>query len=286
MPFKPSELILNSRGAVFHLDLLPHEVADHIVVVGDPGRVTHIGKELNDIEFERVNREFVTITGSFGDKRVSIVSTGIGTDNLDIVVSELDFLASLNLEKREELEEKRKLRMIRLGTCGILQENIPPGAFIRSQYSIGFDALMHFYKTEESYESYQLKNELKSHLHTHGIELPFYVGAPQGEFALDVPERHLGLTATLPGFYGPQGRDLRVPLKYPDFIQRLTQFESEGLKFVNFEMESSGLFGMASALGHDSACICLGLANRITGEVLKDPSERMQKLIAEVLEAV
>jgi len=286
MSFKPSELILNSRGAVFHLDLLPHEVADRIVLVGDPGRVAKIGAELNDIEFERANREFVSITGSFGDKRVSIVSTGIGTDNLDIVVSELDFLASIDLEKRVELEEKRKLRFIRLGTCGILQENIPPGAFIRSQYSIGFDALMHFYKADESYESYQLKNKLKSHLGTHGIDLPFYVGAPQGEFAIDVPERHIGMTATLPGFYGPQGRHIRVPLKHPDFIQQLTQFEDEGLKFVNFEMESSGLFGMATALGHDSTCVCMGLANRITGEVLKDGSERMHKLIQEVLEAV
>jgi len=286
MQFRPSELILNSRGAVFHLDLMPDEIADHVILVGDPGRVKQVAAQLNDIEFERANREFVTTTGLFGDKRVTVVSTGIGTDNIDIVVNELDFLANIDLETRTENEEKRKLRLVRLGTCGILQENIPPGAFIRSRYSIGFDALMHFYKNQEGYDIYQLKDQLKTYLGTNGVELPFYVAEPQGEFALEVPERHVGITATLPGFYGPQGRDIRVHVKYTEFLNLLNKFEAEDLKVVNFEMESSGLFGLATALGHDSCCICLGLANRITSEVLKNPAERMEKLILEVLEAV
>jgi uridine phosphorylase len=286
MHFKPTELILNNRGGVYHLDLLPHEISDRIVLVGDPGRVKDIAAHFSEVEVERQHREFVSCTGVFNNKRITVISTGIGTDNIDIVVNELDILASIDLEKRELLEDKQKLRMIRLGTCGILQENIPVGAFLLSKMSIGFDALMPFYKTEDSYEVYHLKDQLTNHFEDKGLALPFYVAEASGTFMLEVPERHVGITATLPGFYGPQGRNIRTPVKFLDFLQVLNSFSSEDLKIVNFEMESSGLFGLAGLLGHESTCICLGLANRITGEFLKDPKERMDKLIMNVLDAV
>lgn len=286
MQFKPSELILNPRGGVYHLDLLPEEISERIILVGDPGRVKEISKRFTAIEIERQHREFVSVTGTFNDKRITVISTGIGTDNIDIVVNELDILASIDLEKREPLENGTKLRMIRLGTCGILQDNIPVGAFLLSQMSIGFDALMHFYKPEESYEVYHLKDQLQTHFDDKGLTLPFYVAESKGTFVFDVPEKHQGVTATLPGFYGPQGRAIKTPVKYPEFLQILNSFSSESKRIVNLEMESSGLFGLVGMLGHDCACICLGLANRITGEFLKDPKERMEKLIDQVLDAV
>ncbi|MFY0673549.1 MAG: nucleoside phosphorylase [Bacteroidia bacterium] len=286
MQFKPSELILNSRGGVYHLDLLPEEISDRIVLVGDPGRVKDVAKRFSEIEVEKQHREFVSVTGTFNDKRITVISTGIGTDNIDIVVNELDILASIDLEKREPLENGRKLRMIRLGTCGVLQENIPVGAFLLSKMSIGFDALMHFYKTDESYEVYHLKDQLLNHFEDKALSLPFYVAESKGNFVFDVPEKHQGITATLPGFYGPQGRAIKTPIKHPEFLQTLNSFSSESMRVVNFEMESSGLFGLAGMLGHDCACICLGLANRITGEFLKDPKERMTKLIDQVLDTV
>jgi uridine phosphorylase len=286
MQFKPSELILNARGGVYHLDLLPDEISDRIILVGDPGRVKEISKRFTLIEVERQHREFVSVTGNFNNKRITVISTGIGTDNIDIVVNELDILASIDLAKRVPLENAKKLRIIRLGTCGILQDNIPVGAFLLSQMSIGFDALMHFYKAEESYEVYQLKDQLQTHFEDKGLTLPFYVAESVGNFVFDVPEKHQGVTSTLPGFYGPQGRSIRTPIKFPDFLETLNSFSSENTRIVNFEMESSGLFGLAGMLGHDCACICLGLANRITGEFLKDPKERMEKLIDQVLDAV
>ncbi|MGB0432088.1 MAG: nucleoside phosphorylase [Bacteroidia bacterium] len=286
MQFKPSELILNSRGGVFHLDLIPEEISDKIILVGDPARVKTISRRFTQIEVERNHREFFSATGTIDGKRITVISTGIGTDNIDIVVNELDILASVDLEKRELLEDGQKLRLIRLGTCGILQDHIPVGAFMLSKMSIGFDALMHFYKAEESYEVYHLKDQLQNHFEDKGLTVPFYVTESKGNFVFDIPEKHQGITATLPGFYGPQGRSIKSPIKYPDFLQILNNFSSEEQKVVNFEMESSGLFGMAGILGHESACVCLGLANRITGEFLKDQNERMERLIDQVLDSI
>lgn len=286
MEFRPSELILNERGSVYHLDLLPNEVADRIVLVGDPQRVDAVAKHFDSVDFERHQREFITKTGFIGEKRVTVVSTGIGTDNIDIVLNELNILASIDLTTRTPLETARKLRFVRVGTCGILQENIPVGAFIMSRFSIGFDALMHFYKTEESYDVYHLKAILVDYFKDKGLDMPFYLTEAVGEFKLDVPEKHIGITATLPGFYGPQGREITIPSKFPDLLSNLSEFAQDELKVINFEMESSGLFGLAGLMGHESCTICLGLANRITGEFIKDPAPRMEKLIEDVLEAI
>lgn len=286
MEFRPSELILNERGSVYHLDLLPNEVADRIVLVGDPQRVDAVAKHFDSVDFERHQREFITKTGFIGEKRVTVVSTGIGTDNIDIVLNELNILASIDLTTRTPLETARKLRFVRVGTCGILQENIPVGAFIMSRFSIGFDALMHFYKTEESYDVYHLKAILVDYFKDKGLDMPFYLTEAVGEFKLDVPDKHIGITATLPGFYGPQGREITIPSKFPDLLSNLSEFAQDELKVINFEMESSGLFGLAGLMGHESCTICLGLANRITGEFLKDPAPRMGKLIEDVLEAI
>lgn len=286
MEFRPSELILNDRGGVYHLDLLPNELADRIILVGDPNRVDSVAKHFDSVDFERQQREFITKTGFIDEKRISVISTGIGTDNIDIVLNELNILASVDLDARKPLEEARKLRFVRVGTCGILQENIPVGAFILSKYSIGFDPLMHFYKTEESYEVYQLKATLADYFKDRGLDLPFYLAESIGNFELNVPEKHAGITATLPGFYGPQGREITVPSKYPDLLTTLSEFWVDELRINNFEMESSGLFGLAGAMGHESCTICLGLANRITGEFIKDATPRMEKLIEEVLAAI
>ena len=286
MPLPPSEIILNKRGAVYHLDLLPHEIADTVLLVGDPARADIIAKRFTTISYRIQQREFVTITGFYKERPISVLSTGIGTDNIDIVLNELDLLARMDLKTRTWKEEKRSFHFIRIGTCGILQENIPVGAFVYSQYSIGFDALMHFYKREESYDEHQLKHALGSYLEEVGLELPFYVAKSSNRLILDFPDRHVGYTATFPGFYGPQGRQLRGQVKYPDFIEKLRKFQFNGLKINNFEMESSGLFGMASLLGHDSHCVCLGLANRIRGEFLSDFGDRMDTLIDTVLEAI
>lgn len=284
--FSPSELILTKEGRVYHLDLFPNEVADRVVLVGDPDRVELISAKFDSIEYTRRNREFVCHTGMYEGKAVSALSTGIGTDNIDIVVNELDILARVDLQNRTLLEEGRTFRLIRMGTCGILHESIPVGAFIKTNYSVGFDSLMHFYKTSDSYEVHQLKVAMDDHLKTSGIDLPFYMAEEKGEFNFNLPDRHMGITVTLPGFYGPQGRKIRADVRYTEFLKTLNEFREDELRVVNFEMESSGLFGLAGLLGHECSCICLGLANRITGEHLSDPAERQDLLIREVLNAI
>ena len=287
MEFTPAELVLNSDNSVYHLALHANEVAEKVILVGDPGRVAMVASHFDEIEVKRHKREFVTHTGWFKGKRISVVSTGIGTDNIDIVLNELDILAGVDLEKRERLESKRKLRFVRLGTCGILQENIPVGAFIQSRFAIGFDSLMHFYKLSSDYDTYHLSDQLKTYFSQKGLDLPFYLSAEQGSFDLRIPERHIGITATLPGFYGPQGRVVNAEPKHTEFLQTLNGFSSEQhLRLVNFEMECSGLFGLAAVLGHDATTVCLGLANRITGEFLKEPKDRMEQLIEDVIEAI
>ncbi|MBI1185505.1 phosphorylase [bacterium] len=286
MNFKPSELILNNRGAVYHLDLLPDEISERIILVGDPERVAMVSAHFDEIEVQRQHREFYSATGFYKGKRLSVVSTGIGTDNIDIVLNELHLLATVDLKQSQLLESPKRLRFIRLGTCGILQENIPVGAFIQSKMSVGFDALMHFYSASESYDVYQMKNTLATYFAQFGLDLPFYIAEANGLFEFDNPEKHTGITATLPGFYGPQGRNILAELRYPDFIKTLSGFSAGDQKIVNFEMESSGLFGLANLFGHECSCICLGLANRITGEFLKKPEERMEKLILDVLDVV
>ncbi|MCB0737638.1 MAG: hypothetical protein KDC92_09005, partial [Bacteroidetes bacterium] len=169
---------------------------------------------------------------------------------------------------------------------GILQENIPVGAFLLSKYSVGFDALMHFYARTETYEEYTLKNAVDGHFKNYGIDLPFYVSSSQGNFDFDIPERHQGITITLPGFYGPQGRNLHAAIKFPDFLNNLNTLQFGELNVVNFEMECSGVFAMSALLGHECATVCVGLANRITGQFIKDPADRMQKLIEETLEVI
>lgn len=283
---KPSELVLNPDGSVYHLNLLPSEIGDKIILVGDPSRVSLVSDRFDEIEVVKEKREFITHTGILGDKRISVVSTGIGTDNIDIVMNELDILANVDLEQRAYKEEPKKLRVIRLGTCGILQENIPVGAFLMSKFALGFDSLIHFYNYKESYEEYMLRAEIDDHFKSTGIRLPHYISMGRGEFDFDIPERHRGITVTLPGFYGPQGRDLRAGLKFPDFLPSMNGFVHNELQIVNFEMECSGLYGMSNLLGHDCCTVCIGLANRITGQFIKDSSDRLQQLIQETLEVI
>lgn len=283
---KPSELVLNQDGSIYHLHLLPEDVGDKIILVGDPGRVDRVSAQFDTLEVQKAHREFITHTGTYRDKRISVISTGIGTDNMDIVVNELDILSSVNLEQRVFLETPKKLRFVRLGTCGILQENIPVGAFLQSTFAIGFDSLMQFYPYKENYDEHQLHGKVDDHFKEHGIDLPFYVSQSHGEFAFDVPDRHRGITVTLPGFYGPQGRNLRGGTKFNDFLNMLRTLQAEDMQVVNFEMECSGLFGLANLLGHESITVCVGLANRVTGQFIKDATERIDKLIFDTLEVI
>lgn len=288
MAYKPSELIVNQRGGMYHIDMLPTELADRVILVGDPGRVARVERHFQRVVCAHQHREFVWSTGIYQGRELTVLSTGIGTDNIDIVVNELDALAGIDLVKREPLPEGqgRKLKLVRLGTCGLLQPYLPVGAFVLSRYALGFDALMHFYKVVESYEAYQLRFQLKNYFDSKAIDLPFYVSAPQGAFEPLLPEKHVGITASLPGFYGPQARSLNCPARYPELIEVLSGFGWEGHSVLNFEMEASGLFGLATALGHESACICLGLANRVTGEVLRGPERRMDELIELVINGI
>ncbi len=286
MPLAPSELILNPDGSVFHLALIPEQLADLVFLVGDPGRVAKVSVCFDRIEHRVEKREFNTHTGVIGDRRISVVSTGIGTDNIDIVLQELDILVNVDLESREIKSTKKKLDLIRLGTSGAFQPDIEPGSIVRTHFALGLDPLMHFYDAKE-----QMANDLLDQFHsfadTH-FRLPVNPYAFQGDsklfnwFATDIPLS--GITMTLPGFYGPQGRVIRLPVHDSKMWNTLADFRYNGSqRITNLEMESSGIYGLSNLLGHRALSMNLILANRSRGTFLKDPASSMQSMIETVL---
>ena len=285
--YADTELVLNSKKQVYHLGLSPNDLARKIILVGDQDRVQMISDFFDKIEHQSQHREFVCHTGIYKGKRISAISTGIGTDNIDIVINELDALVNINLENRIEREEKISLEIIRIGTCGILQENIPVHSYILSSHACGFDNVAHFYKINFSAFELDLAQKINNFLYLPKSIQTYFSSANEDLVSrLSSKDTHIGITVTSSGFYGPQGRTLRIPTHTQDIHLLLAKFIEKDLKILNFEMESSALFSLGKELGHRCATICLGIANRPNLEFSSDSKAEMQKLISYTLERI
>lgn len=288
--FAESELIINSDGSVFHLHLKPEQLADKVILVGDPGRVETVAKYFDNIECEVSNREFRTITGTYQGKRISVQSTGIGCDNIDIVVNELDALANIDFTTREEKDKHRQLSIVRIGTCGGLQTFTPVGTFICSEISIGFDGLLNFYNGRDEVCDLPMEEAFKKHMNwNQRLGAPYVIH--NDEELLDRifhPEKGMvkGVTIACGGFYGPQGRELRIPLADPSQNEKIEKFEYQGKKITNFEMESSAVAGLSKLLGHKALTVCMVIANRKIKEANTGYKNQIEDLIKIVLENI
>ena len=283
-----SELILNNDGTIFHLHLKPENIADQIILVGDQARVETVAGFFNTIEFSTQNREFQQVTGQYNQRRFSVISTGIGTDNIDIVLNELDALVNIDLEKREINQEKKSLNVVRIGTSGGLQEDLPVNSFVVSQKSIGFDGMLNYYANRENYCDMPFEKAFKQFTGwKDNLPTPYVVDASGKLISkFDTPGFRKGVTISAPGFYGPQGRVLRLPLAMPGLNRLIEQFRFEELKITNFEMESSAIYGLSKMLGHHAVTVCLIIANRVTGKTNENYRPEMQKLIKKVLDCL
>ena len=282
-----SELVLNQDGSIYHLNLLPENIAETIILVGDQGRVEKVSKHFDVIEFSTQKREFVTHTGRIGSKRLTVLSTGIGTDNIDIVLNELDALVNIDLQKRKPKEETKSLNLIRLGTSGSLQEDLPVDSYLLSTHGIGFDGVFNYYEKSAEIEdteltdAFMLQTDWKS-----TFPRPYIVEGSESLFNLLKDGTEHGMTATANGFYGPQGRQLRLKPTIPDLNERLSKFSYNGQRITNFEMETSALFGIGKALGHECATVCAIIANRYRKEYSKNHDLTIEQLISFVVERV
>lgn len=284
-PIAPSELIVTPRGAIYHLNLRPEEIADTIIVVGDQNRVKRISNHFDRVDHQLENREFVTHTGVLNGKRLTVLSTGIGCDNIDIVVNELDALVNIDLETRQIKSETRSLNIIRLGTSGALQEDVPVDSFVASSHGLGFDGLMNFYQTDYNKDEVDLKLQFERHMNWEDRLNPAYiVKASPSLLQLVSPGMHVGITATAHGFYGPQGRALRLRPWASDLNERLSSFEHAGHRITNFEMETSALYGLSASLGHHACTVCAIIANRFKKEYSKDYKKTVDLLIKDLLQ--
>ena len=285
--YAETELVLNSKKQVYHLGLSANNLAHKIILVGDQDRVPMVSEFFEKIEHKSQHREFVCHTGLYKGKRISAISTGIGTDNIDIVINELDALVNIDLENRIENEEKISLEIIRIGTCGILQENIPVHSYILSSHACGFDNVAHFYKINFSAFELDLAQKINNFLDFPKSIQTYFSSANEDLVSrLSSKDTHIGITVTSSGFYGPQGRTLRIPTHTQDIHLLLAKFIEKDLKILNFEMESSALFALGKELGHKCATICLGIANRPNLEFSSDSKAEMQKLIAYTLDRI
>ncbi|OAD92421.1 phosphorylase [Aequorivita soesokkakensis] len=287
MEIKDSELILNPDGSIYHLNLLPHQLADTIITVGDPDRVDAVSKYFDEIEFKVHKREFKTHTGSLNGKRISVISTGIGTDNIDIVFNELDALKNIDFETRTVKKELTSLEIIRIGTSGAIQPEIEIDSFLVSEKAIGFDNLLHFYGDtsfleEDFSEAFVSQTNLNSKK-----SKPYVVSADEKLLKKFFSEKfRQGITATNVGFYGPQGRVLRLKLEDGKMNNKIQNFNFKGKKITNLEMETSGIYGMARLLGHRAISLNAILANRANGTFSKNPEKTIESLIKSTLEII
>lgn len=284
MSIKISELPLQSNGNIYHLNLNPSEIADHIILVGDPGRVETISAKFDSVELKRSNREICTHTGMKNGKRISVISTGMGTDNIDIVVTELDALANIDFTTREEKKEHRTLNLVRLGTCGALQPEMEVNSYIASAFGLGIDGLMWFYNTPEVDHSNMTAAFLNHTNWPANWPHPYIVEGSElllEKVAFDMKK---GITATAPGFYGPQGREVRLSVARPDMNDKFQTFNYNGHQITNLEMETSALYGLCKAMGHNALTICVAIANRPNKEFSKDYHPAMDHLIDTVLD--
>ena len=286
--FQESELILNSDGSIFHLHLRPEQMADKIILVGDPGRVRTVSSFFESKECEVENREFVSCTGLYKSKRITVVSTGIGCDNIDIVLNEMDALANIDFKTREEKLEPKSLTFVRIGTCGGLQENTPVGTFIASQKSIGFDGLLNFYAGRNEVCDLELEEAFKAHLHWNPLLCAPYVIDANNELLEQIAGKDMvrGITISCGGFFGPQGRELRIPLTDPMQNEKVESFAYSSLRVCNYEMESSAVAGLSRLLGHKALTCCMVIANRRTKEATPNYKQAMERLIRLVLDRI
>ena len=283
-----SELILNKDGSIFHLHLLPENIAGQVILVGDQARVDTIAAFFEKIDFSTQNREFKTVTGWYKNIRITVLSTGIGTDNIDIVLNELDALANIDFKKREIKREKRSLNIIRIGTSGGLQNDLPVNSFVVSQKSIGFDGLLPFYASWEKFCDIPFEKAFMEFVHwKRSLPTPYVVDASEQLIARFGKEEFIkGATISAPGFYGPQGRILRLQLAMPELNRIIERFSFGGLKITNFEMESSAIYGLSRMLGHQALTVCLIIANRVNHQANENYQPMMKKLIKKVLDSL
>lgn len=288
--FAESELIINSDGSVFHLHVKPEHLADKIILVGDPGRVALVASHFHTVECDVESREFHTITGTYNGKRIMVTSTGIGCDNIDIVMNEIDALANIDFNTREENDKIRQLEIVRIGTCGGLQPYTPVGTFICSEKSVGFDGLLNFYAGRNAVCDLAMERALLNHLGWTGnmcAPAPYVIDA-DSELVERIAGKDMvrGVTIACGGFFGPQGRQLRVPLADPKQNEKIESFEYNGYRITNFEMESSALAGLARLMGHKATTCCMVIANRVVKEANTGYKNKIDDLIKVVLERI
>ncbi|MFT5737819.1 MAG: uridine phosphorylase [Maribacter sp.] len=284
MQLSPAELILNADGSIYHLNLLPQDIATTIITVGDPDRVSDVSQYFDSIDLQKGKREFLTHTGVLNGKRISVISTGIGTDNIDIVLNELDALVNIDFKTRTVNKNHIRLKLVRIGTSGAIQPEIPIDSFLMSKYAIGFDGLLHFYKHDLGTHK-NLEDAFIAHTQWAPEKArPYIVDFDEslGKELLDNRIR-LGFTATNTGFYGPQGRELRLAARQSGIMSRMASFSFDGLQITNLEMETSGIYALAKLLGHQAVSLNCILANRTNGEFSKNPEKAIKELIQHTL---
>jgi uridine phosphorylase len=284
-PIAPSELILRENGAIYHLNLLPEHIPSKIIVVGDPNRVAMVSNRFESIEVKVSGREFHTHVGSFNGERLAVLSTGIGVDNIDIVLNELDALVNIDFSTRTIKHQKKSLEIIRLGTSGSLQKDLPVDAFLLSEFALGLDGLMNFYARDLNTMEKKLARDFEHQIdYPEILPKPYFVQGDPTLFRLFKGDAEQGITATASGFYGPQGRMLRLKTNFKNQNEHLARFRSEDHRITNFEMETSALYGLSQLLGHKAITICAIIANRLKGEFSQDPARTIQRLIDLVLQ--
>ena len=285
--FLPSELVITPEGGVYHLGIRPEDLAHKVIIVGDQDRVEVVSGFFDTIIHKSQHREFACHTGTYKGKDISVISTGIGTDNIDIVLNELDALVNIDLESRNEKHEKKSLEIVRVGTCGILQDDIPVDSFILSTHALGIDNVGHFYERKVDDHTSSLLKDIIDSIHLPDTIIPYMTPASGAlNEKLKSDEVEMGITVTSSGFYGPQGRRLRLPLTAPKMLDSFHDFSHPDCRFANLEMECSALFALSTALGHDATAICLGLANRRKKEFTKNYNKKILSLIEYVLDRI
>ena len=279
-----SELIINDRGAIYHLNVRPEEIADTIITVGDPERVASVSKYFDRIEHKLAHREFITHTGTIGQKRISVLSTGIGPDNIDIALNEIDALVNINFDTRTINDQKKSVSIIRMGTCGSLQGEVGVNELVAGTHGLGIDNVLHFYERENNEEEKAILAAFDEHtnISSHKIQ-PYIASASAGLLKHFVEGYSHGITVTCPGFYGPQGRILRLPLKMPNLVDQMTSFSYGQHRIANFEMETSAIYGLCNLLGHQCLSINVIIANRVKKEYSKDMSKAVDHMIQKSL---
>ncbi|MEI6274859.1 MAG: nucleoside phosphorylase [Prolixibacteraceae bacterium] len=285
---EPSELIINPDGTIFHLHMKPEQLAENIILVGDPGRVKMIADFFDQIESQTENREFVSATGYYDRKRITVLSTGIGTDNIDIVVNELDALVNIDLETRQVKSDHQSLNIIRIGTSGGLQGDIPVNAFLASKKAIGFDGLLNFYERRNEVADLPFESAFKSYVKWNELlPSPYVVGADPGLFDKIIDEEFTsGVTISAPGFYGPQGRELRLRIVDPLINDKIEMFRFDDQRITNYEMECSAIYGLSKLLGHKALTVCIIIANRVSKKANEDYKPVMVQLVKKILDRI